>query len=139
MGNADQLGGRRNRRAGASKTELGADPLCAEYDRGPFPASYVPAFPAHLVRLVERATGRPFEPDHYAAYERIRAFTGYQGVEVVPGLVARQALSDPRGLNAPAVAPTQVRPTRAHQLPDSGTPAAMVRRGGGVDPRDLGD
>jgi hypothetical protein len=142
MSNREHLGGRRapaptpsSSRPGR-RSELGADPLAAEYDRGPFPGAHVPAFPSHLVTLVERATGRPFDPVAYAAYERIRAFTGYPGVELPPELGSRRALVDTRR-DPPPPTPAGV-DRRSPLAPSSPRPIAAALPGS-INPQDLGD
>lgn len=126
---------KRRDRGAKAPTELHADPAVRSYEQGPFPAVVLPDFPPLLVELVQRVTGRPFDAGVFAAYERIRAFTGYRGVNLVPRLEQAQWRTevDPpadRPLAAPA---TGRAPAKAAKAP------ADRKKVRGIDPRDLGD
>lgn len=117
--------------------ETGRDPLAAEYERGPFVDLVVPPFPPGGLALLERRTGKIPDPAVLAEWERIRAFTGYKGIEVTPRLAGSTCLVDPlerRAVAAPVEVPTPARAglrTPTHRPPLTGAAAP--------DPEDLGD
>lgn len=131
----------RRRRAGQGAPrikDLGRSDLARDYEQGPFPAARVPDFPAELVALFERITGRRFDADTMAAYERVRAFLAYPGIPMTGRLLAGVRLEGDEDFGAP-VQPTppvddQLTATpRKIRTPYTGATA------GGINPHDLGD
>jgi len=141
----------RRRRSGSSAAVApprddhrgGRDPLVATYERGPFVAAPVPDWPQGLAELVERLTGKPFDPILWAHYERARAFTGYQGVEVTPQLAREQwdlALNDdPHPDRAGKVVQTPSAARAPTAAPATAARPSLPVTAGGIDPHDLGD
>jgi len=90
------------------------------------------------VELLERRTAKPFPAELLAEYERIRAFLGYQGIDMSAKLRAGQRLDD--GIDrGPPVTPAL--PARARHLA-ARTPIATPTIPGSLampDPDDLGD
>lgn len=130
--------------------ELGPDPLVRHFETGPFPAAEVPAVAPAAAALFERLTGQRFDPAVIAAWERVRAFLAYPGVEVsTPMELARRAAPDPIDRGPPISMGRSVRPGLrpgpglSEPGPGlSGSPAAVSgspRTPGRFDPRDLGD
>jgi hypothetical protein len=141
MGNTDFLGrkprpGRGRQADPARPRETGRDPLAADYERGPYVDQVVAPFPPGLLALLERRTGKVPDLGLLAEYERIRAFTGYQGIEPDPRLAARASLVDP--LERRATAPTVEAPIPARA--GLRAPAARIPLSGAQapDPEDLG-
>jgi hypothetical protein len=116
-----------------------------EYEQGPFPAVDVRPWSAAFVALYERMTGRRFDPEVHATYERIRSYLGHEGVEDSPVLEAARWREDTTPARAglpPVAAPSSERsgvqraPGRASQaraLNTSGSPPDAF------DAHDLGD
>lgn len=73
----------------------GPDHFADRYEQGPFPSRTVPPWPAGLVALVEMRTGKTFDPEFMAEYERVCSYAGYEGIPLDGPLVASQSLSDP--------------------------------------------
>lgn len=97
--------------------------LAAAYHQGPFPGAHVPPWPDELIELVGQLTGQRFDPRLFTAYERVRAFAGYQGVALTPD---RQLAQEPVAAGRAPVA----RPSPAAR------PAGPLTA---PDPTDLGD
>lgn len=125
----------RRRALAGRRTELGAQPVARDYEQGPFPHQAVAPFPAEAVALWERRTGRAFDPEAMAEWERVRAFLGYQGLELSPQLQAAQRLGGGGATLAPEL------PDRArHQAARAPIPAPARGSAAGMpDPEDLGD
>lgn len=103
--------------------EQGPAPEVRAFEQGPWGGLPVPPFPEHAMRIVERLTGRAFDPALFVAYERARAYAGYE--VALPEL----AISEARLGAAPAAveaSPTSSPPSQATAAP-------------GYDPHDLGD
>lgn len=112
--------------------------MVADYEAGPFPHQAVAAFPPELVIIMERRTGRPFDPELLAEYERARAFLGYEGIALTPQLQGRQRLEDDRDRGEPVAAEL---PAKARHLAARQPIARPEVPGhyGQPDPNDLGD
>ena len=107
-----------------------ADPAMRAYEQGPISRLQVPAFPATLVAIYERQTGRQFDPDLMQAYERARAFVGYTVDLSIPEQL-EQLVDDPhpkrQGVTVEPTRPVRtVRPPVLDDPPD-------------FDAHDLGD
>lgn len=159
MNGKDLLGPRKRRknrpgRAKAAKPvtpaevrkDVRADPLTRAFEQGPFPAAVVQPFPPATVSLFERLTGRAFDPELFAAWERVRAFTDYQGVELDDRLRSNQWLDDPDPVRSeldpiPATATRSrtrrsIRGPAGESAPSSRSPALPPID---LDAEDLGD
>lgn len=125
-------------KAKVQATERGRDPVAHAFEVGPWPVLEVPAWPADLVALVERVTGRPFEAPLHAAYERVRAFLAYGGPTLTPALLAaqRRGGETPRGAVPPVHPPAA--PKASRDTPTA-PKASMRHEADGIDPTDLGD
>lgn len=117
--------------------ETGRDPLAAEYERGPFVDMVVPAFPPGCLALLERRTGKIPDVEALAEWERIRAFTGYAGIEVGPRLAGSTCLVDPLDRRAKAAPVATPPPTRAGLR--APVQRAPLTGAAAPDPEDLGD
>lgn len=150
MNGKDFLGSRRRRKGGDSKrrgqpkpkitgaaqTSTRADPLVRAFEQGPFPAVPVQPFPPATVALFERMTGRAFDPDLLATWERVRAFTGYEGVELTGPLQASQWLEDPDEIRA-ALEPIAPNAARRRSIRGPSGEAAPSSRRSALPPMDL--
>lgn len=142
MANTDFLGrkprpGRGRQADPARPRETGRDPLAADYERGPYVDQVVAPFPPGALALLERRTGKPPDLALLAEWERIRAFTGYRGIDPDPRLAARACLVDPlerRAEAAPVEAPTPARAALRAPVARPGLTGAAA-----PDPEDLGD
>lgn len=118
------------------------DRLMQAFDDGPFHSHEVAEFPPQLVELVERMSGKRFDPLLFAAYERARTFIDYQGIPITPQLRARQVLSDP-SLRRADLPPVSSVPEPGRRRSGNSREAARKARhapmAGGFDPSDLGD
>lgn len=117
--------------------KTGADALLADYQRGPFPTAPVADAPPALFDLLEIETGRKWTPAEVAAFERVRAFLGYEGVVLDDRLAVAQHLQDqhPERAAEGLVPVVDRRPTPAR---GAGAPA-KPNPPTGFDPTDLGD
>lgn len=129
---------RRRQDAPGHTTELGAHPEIRAYESGPYPALHVAPFPAEAVEILERRTGRRFDPDLLAEWERLRAWLGYEPFELTPELVTSRRLGDERDRGEPVAPTAQGRARLQGQASTvrAPTPAAGL---GMPDPTDLGD
>lgn len=135
---------RRPRSAGATRlaphsdpdperaTQMRADAAIAGYTDSIFPATPVPPPPMHARRLLAFLTGRPFSLRDWETYERVRAFCGYEGLELGVRHQMAQALVDPEGEEIPEPPPA---PAAAPPTPPPAPASSAVR----FDPLDLGD
>lgn len=120
-----------------------ADPMTRAFEQGPFPAVTVQPFPPATVYLWERLTGRAFDPELFAVWERVRAFTAYEGVELDGPLISNQWLADPdparQELEPIAPTPSRRRSIRGPQgqVAPSSKSAALPPMD--LDAHDLGD
>lgn len=137
------LTGRKGRQTRARKTgpghrtEIGANPLIYDYEQGPFFHLGVRPFPPEAVELLERRTGRPFDAAFLADWERIRAFLGYEGIELAPSLLTARRLEDGEDRGEPVAPPISTRLAYQSERPEIPTVATPLT--GGPDPEDLGD
>lgn len=117
----------------------GGDHTVADYFTGPFPGVVVEPFPPVLVELFEKITSTRFDPRAMVAYERVRAYLGFDAIPITPQLQAAQHLEDnyPERAGMEPIRPDAQRPNDAtirERVRELTTPAPTSP----IDPRDLG-
>lgn len=136
---------RRSRRGQAAPDPLrgNSDPAVSRYERGPFPGMEPPPWPPLMVQLIETTMGRRFDPVLFAAYERARAYVGYDWELGAEAELARYVLADNR--DAPRAHMEHVTSSKMRQgrsVLMGGARATTAERAAASmapDPRDLGD
>ncbi len=109
-----------------------SDPAISRFETGPFPGMEPPPWPPLMVQLIETATGRQFDAAAFAAYERVRAYVGYEWELGAEADLARYVLADNHDAPREGVPHTTAKKS-------SGRTAERIAASRAPDPRDLGD